>query len=139
MNARVTSAVRWKPEYEALVGTLAGWTKDPEYPTVAWNAALTSDMIFTQPVLYEFPLLTVETLLIIGQRDRTAFGATWAPKSVAETLGNYPVLGRKAAAAIPRARLVEIADAGHLPQVEAFDQYVDALVPFLLGSCRRRR
>ena len=50
------------------------------------------------------------------------------------TLGNYPVLGRKAAAAIPRARLVEIAGVGHLPQVEAFDQYIGALVPFLLGT-----
>jgi pimeloyl-ACP methyl ester carboxylesterase len=124
----------WKPEYDALVGTLAGWTKDPEYATVAWNNALTSDMIFTQPVLYEFPLLAPETLLIIGQRDRTAFGASWAPKSVAETLGDYPVLGRKAAAAIPRSQLVEIAASGHLPQVEAFDQYIGALVPFLLGE-----
>ena len=125
---------KWKPEYDSLVSTLAGWTKDPEYPTVAWNNALTSDMIFTQPVLYEFPLIRSETLLIIGQRDRTAFGKTWAPKSVAETLGNYPVLGRTAAASIPRAQLVEIADAGHLPQVEAFDEYIEALVPFLLGE-----
>jgi len=70
-------------------------------------------MIFTQPVLYELPLLAAETLLIIGQRDRTALGATWAPECVAEALGNYPALGRKAAAAIPRAHLVEIADAGH--------------------------
>ena len=91
-------------------------------------------MIFTQPVLYEFPLIASETLLIIGQRDRTAFGRTWAPKSVAATLGDYPVLGRKAAAAIPRSLLVEIPDAGHLPQVEAFDEYIEALVPFLLGT-----
>jgi pimeloyl-ACP methyl ester carboxylesterase len=123
---------RWKPEYDALAGTLAGWTKDPEYSTVAWNNALTSDMIFTQPVLYELPLLAAETLLIIGQRDRTAFGATWAPERVAHGLGNYPALGRKAAAAIPRAHLVEIADAGHLPQVEAFGEYIEALIAFLL-------
>lgn len=72
--------------------------------------------------------------VIIGQRDRTAFGRAWAPKTVVESLGNYPVLGRKAAAAMPRAQLVEIADAGHLPQVEAFGQYIDALVRFLLGD-----
>ncbi len=52
-------------------------------------------MIFTQPVRYEFPLISrAETLLIIGQRDQTAFGRTWASKSVADALGNYPVLGR---------------------------------------------
>ncbi len=52
-------------------------------------------MIFTQPVLYEFPLISrAETLLIIGQRDRTAFGRTWASKGVADAPANYPVLGR---------------------------------------------
>jgi pimeloyl-ACP methyl ester carboxylesterase len=33
-----------------------------------WNSALTSDMIFTQPVLYEVPLVATRTLLIIRQR-----------------------------------------------------------------------
>jgi pimeloyl-ACP methyl ester carboxylesterase len=88
-------------------------------------------MIFTQPVVYEFPLLRVPTLLVIGQRDRTALGRAWAPKSVAATLGDYPALGRKAAAAIPGAKLVEIAGVGHLPQVEAFDAYAEALAGFL--------
>ena len=125
---------KWKGEYDALIAIPAGWTKDPDYSTVAWDNALTSDMIFTQPVLYEFPLVGSETLLIIGQRDRTAFGRGWAPKTVAESLGNYPVLGRKAAAAIPRAQLVEIPGVGHLPQVEAFDRYIEALIPFLLGE-----
>ena len=39
----------WKPEYDALTEILAGWTQHQEYRRVAWNAALTSDMIFTQP------------------------------------------------------------------------------------------
>jgi len=41
----------WRPEYDSLTEILAGWTRHPEYRRVAWNAALTSDMIFTQPVL----------------------------------------------------------------------------------------
>jgi pimeloyl-ACP methyl ester carboxylesterase len=121
----------WKPEYDALIALPAGWTKHPDYPRVAWCAALTTDMIFTQPVLYEFPLLRTPTLLIIGQRDRTAIGKDWAPKDVAEQLGNYPVLGRRAAAAIPDCKLVEIQGAGHLPQVEKFDEYRAALLDFL--------
>ena len=40
----------------------------------------------------------------------------------------------RAAAAIPRAQLVEIAGAGHLPQVEAFAEYIGALVAFLLAK-----
>ena len=45
-------AGEWKPEYDALIEILAGWSQDPDYATVAWDAALTSDMIFTQPVIY---------------------------------------------------------------------------------------
>lgn len=122
---------QWKPEYERLIEVPGGMTQHPDYPKVAWCSALTYDMIFTQPVVYEFPLLKVPTLLIIGQRDRTAFGRAWAPKDVAAALGDYPALGKRAAAAIPGARLVEIAGVGHMPQVEAFEAYSQALVGFL--------
>jgi pimeloyl-ACP methyl ester carboxylesterase len=124
-------AGQWKPEYEPLIEILAGWTLHPEYRRVAWNAALTSDMVFTQPVLYEFERVKVPTLLIIGQRDRTAIGKAWVSKEVASRLGDYPALGKAAASRIPGARLVEIADAGHLPQVEAFPAYSKALLDFI--------
>ena len=61
-------AGEWKPEYEELIGAAAGWTRHPDYPRVAWNAALTADMIVTQPVVHEFPQVKVPTLLIIGLR-----------------------------------------------------------------------
>jgi pimeloyl-ACP methyl ester carboxylesterase len=124
-------AGNWKPEYESLIEIPAGWTRHPDYSRVAWDSALTTDMVFTQPVLYEFPLIKSPTLLIIGQRDRTAVGKAWAPEPAKRTLGDYPALGRKAAQAIPGARLVEVKDAGHLPQVEAFDAYIKPLLDFL--------
>ena len=123
----------WKPEYEPLTEILAGWTRHPKYRRVAWNAALTSDMIFTQPVLYEMDALKVPVLLVIGQRDRTAIGKDRVPKEVAARMGDYPALGKSAAARIPGARLVEIAEAGHVPQVDAFDAYFAALSAFLGG------
>jgi pimeloyl-ACP methyl ester carboxylesterase len=121
---------RWKPEYEKLVEAAAAWTRDPAYPRVAWCAALTYDMIFTQPVLYEFEKLNLPTLLIIGQRDRTALGRSWAKPEVREKLGDYPALGKRAAAAIPHAKLVELSNVGHLPQVEDFESYARALGEF---------
>lgn len=127
----------WKPEYEALVEILAGWTRHPEYRRVAWNAALTSDMIFTQPVLYEFEHLKAPTLLIIGQRDRTAIGKERAAREVAARMGDYPALGKAAARRIPGARLVEIAEAGHLPQVDSFPEYARALLDFIAGRSGR--
>ncbi|MGK4005053.1 alpha/beta hydrolase [Sorangium sp. So ce1036] len=121
----------WKPEYERQIEILAGWTEHPEYPRVAWCSALTYDMIFTQPVVYELPRLRAPTLLIIGLRDRTALGRAWAPKEAAAALGDYTTLGKKAAQAIPGARLVELPGVGHLPQVEAFEKYMAALAGFL--------
>ncbi len=57
---------KWKDEYDEWVNLLAGWTLDPDYAKIAWNSALTYDMIFTQPVIYEFKDLTCPVLLIIG-------------------------------------------------------------------------
>jgi pimeloyl-ACP methyl ester carboxylesterase len=124
-------AGQWKPEYDSLAEIQAGWLRGPDRRRMAWISALTSDMVFTQPVLHEFGDLKMPVLLVIGQRDRTAIGKAWAPPEVKPKLGNYPELGRKAQAAIPRSRLVEIPEAGHLPQVEAFDRYLGAMEEFL--------
>jgi pimeloyl-ACP methyl ester carboxylesterase len=56
------------------------------------------------------------------------------PKEVAARMGDYPALGKAAARRIPNARLVEIAEAGHLPQVDAFPKYVRALLDFIAGG-----
>jgi len=124
-------AGKWQPEYEALIEYAAGMTEHPDYPKVAWCSALGYDMIFNQPVVYELHDLKPATLLIIGLRDRTALGRAWASKEVAAKLGNYRDLGKRAAANIPGARLVELEGVGHLPQVEAFDAYAQALLAFL--------
>jgi pimeloyl-ACP methyl ester carboxylesterase len=102
----------WKPAYDALVTIQAGWTLGRDHALMAKVSALHYHMIFTQPVVDEFPDIRVPTLLVIGQRDRTAIGKPWVPPEVAETLGRYPELGRKAQAAIPNARLVELDDVG---------------------------
>ncbi len=126
-------AGEWKPEYDELVDMLAGWTRGPDHERISWVAALTQDMVFTQPVLYEFPDLRAPTLLIIGQRDRTAIGRSAAPPGVRDQLGDYPMLGKKAAQAIPNSTLVELPGVGHMPQVEAWDAYSHELLQFLGG------
>jgi pimeloyl-ACP methyl ester carboxylesterase len=98
---------------------------------MAWNQALTSDMIYTQPVLYEFNQLKMPVLLLIGQRDRTAPGRDAAPPHVQSTLGDYPKLGRATVAAIPGSKLIELNDLGHMPQIEAFPRFIEPLTTFL--------
>ncbi len=103
---------RWKPEYDKWVDMLAGLNKGPGHKIVAWNSALIYDMIFTQPVFYEFPRLQVPTVLMIGDADTTAIGSDIAPPEVKAKIGNYKVLGKQVAQMIPGARLVEFKGKG---------------------------
>lgn len=121
----------WKLQYDRWLNLLAGWTLHEDYPIIAWNAALTSDMIFTQPVVYEFKNVKSPTLLIIGTRDRTAIGKDRAPKNVQPTMGLYNELGKKTQQLIPNAQLVELDDVGHLPHIEVFDRFITPLIRFL--------
>lgn len=108
----------WKPGYDRWVAMLAGMYAGAGKEVVAWNQAQTSDMLFTQPVVHELAKVAVPTTLLIGQKDRTAPGGNRAAPEIAQRLGHYPTLGRKAAAAIPGATLVEFETLGHSPQVE---------------------
>lgn len=122
---------QWKPEYDAWVNILAGWTLNSDYERIAWNAALTYDMIFTQPVVYEFKELQMPVLLIIGTRDRTALGKGLVSEEVRQTMGLYDELGEITAERIPDATLVELEGIGHLPHIEAFERFIGPLVGFL--------
>jgi pimeloyl-ACP methyl ester carboxylesterase len=124
-------AGQWKPAYQKWAVLQAGWTVGPDNARVAWNSALTYDMIFTQPVCYEFEHIKAPTLLIIGQRDRTALGKANVPEEVRKTMGNYPELGLSASKRIPNAKLVPIPGVGHAPHIEAYPQFIKALLAFL--------
>ena len=118
----------WKPAYDEWLYLRTAFINSPDYDRYAWNQALTTDMVMTQPVLYEFPELEMPVVLIIGQRDRTALGTNLVPDSVAATMGNYPALGKKTAQAIPDATLIELEGIGHLPHIENFDQFITILL-----------
>ncbi len=126
----------WRPEYERWVRLATGWLNSPDYPAVAWNSALTYDMIFTQPVCYEFADLVMPTLLVVGSLDRTAIGKQWVSEEIRATLGNYPELAKKAAAEIPECRLEILEGIGHVPQIEAPDVLFPILLEFLANSSR---
>jgi len=118
----------WSPRYERWVQMLAGLYRGPGRDIVAWNSALLDDMIYTQPVFYEFEQVKVPVLLMVGDRDTTAFGKNLAPPAIRATLGNYPVLAKAAASRLPRAHLIEFPDLGHAPQIQAPDVFHKALL-----------
>ena len=122
---------KWKDSYTKWVNLLAGWTLNEQYPRIAWNFALTYDMIYTQPVCYEFDKILVPTLLIIGQRDRSAVGKNLTSDEIRKTMGNYPELGKKTRSLIKNSKLVELDNIGHLPHIEDFPRFIKPLTEFL--------
>jgi len=94
---------QWKERYQPLLTLQQGWLRGPDYPRIAWNSA----------------------------RDRTALGRNRAPEGVRDQLGRYDQLGARTAKAIPDAKLVELEGIGHVPQYEAYDDYIEALTDFL--------
>jgi pimeloyl-ACP methyl ester carboxylesterase len=88
-------------------------------------------MIYTQPVLCEFGDLRMSVLLVIGDKDTTAFGKDVASPAVRATLGNYPKLGKEAASRIPHVRLIEFPDLGHSQQIQAPKVFHKVLLDWL--------
>lgn len=121
----------WEPGYDRWVNMQAGLFQGPGQESVAWNSALTYDMVLTQPVFYEFGNLQVPTLLLIGEKDNTAVGKNLAPEDKRSALGNYSKISREVADRIPDATLVTYEDLGHSPQIQAPDRFHQALIEHL--------
>lgn len=131
-NYHKTYYVTWKPEFDEWVNVPAAQTRSKDYPEVAMASALTYDMIYQQPVVYEFRNIKVPTLVVIGQEDRTVVGkALVKDKAILARMGQYPQLGKKTAEAIPAAKLIEMKNVGHIPHLEATATFHNALLQFL--------
>jgi pimeloyl-ACP methyl ester carboxylesterase len=121
----------WQPSFEQFVEIYVRIQKGPDYPAFAKTSVLTYQMIAEKPVVNDLPQLKMPVLLVIGQKDRTVFGRRFAPPEAVKSLGNFPELGRKAAQAIPNAKLVPLDNVGHIPHIEVPDIFVQTVVDFL--------
>ncbi len=127
----------WKPEYEVYVQDQASVIGTGEYPRAAWSSALTYQMIYEQPIVYELSEISRSTLVIIGQADRTVVGKNRLPPALLSVAGQYPELGRKTHAAIKGSILVEVPDCGHIPHIQKPEQFRDAVVKFFAAAPSR--
>jgi pimeloyl-ACP methyl ester carboxylesterase len=125
---------QWTPAYDALVALQAGFVTGPDADQIARVSALTYDMIYTQPVANEWDRITSPTLLVIGERDRTALLKGAVTDEVRATMGRYDTLGERTSAAIAGSTLVEFPSVGHLPQFERTDETHAAILSFIAGS-----
>ncbi len=79
---------QWSPEYDQYVTAQFAALQLPGFKEATWASALTYQMIYEQPVVYEFKNITQPALLIIGQEDRTVVGKNLLSKEVAAQHGN---------------------------------------------------
>lgn len=73
----------WKPDYEQYVAAQFAALQIPDFKQATWASALTYQMIYEQPVVYEFKYIQQPTLIIIGQEDRTVVGKNMLTKEEA--------------------------------------------------------
>lgn len=107
----------WDPSYDVWIAMLFSIYQGPLGDHFAWNMAMTTDAVFTGPVVQELPNLKMPSLLMVGDKDTTAIGSKWAPANIKPLLGHYDVLGKQVAATIPGCTLVEFPLLGHAPQI----------------------
>ncbi|MEP6727207.1 MAG: alpha/beta hydrolase [Bacteroidota bacterium] len=121
----------WKPEYDQYVAAQAESLADPAFDNIAHVNAVTYQMIYEQPVVYELNRIAVPVLLIIGQADRTVVGKDLLTEGQKSQYGQYSQLGKMAAATIKNAKLIELEGMGHISHVQDLDKFAAALFTFL--------
>jgi len=121
----------WKPAYEQYVAAQYASLQIPNFKDATWASAVTYEMIYNQPVVYEFKNIRQPTLIIIGQADRTIVGKNLLPKEVAAQHGNYPALGKWLHQQINNSKLVELEGVGHIAHIQVPDKFMSAVLTFL--------
>jgi pimeloyl-ACP methyl ester carboxylesterase len=105
----------WKPEYEQYVRILYAPTLSGDWPRLAMVRSIYQQMLYLDPVVYDWPKIKVKTLVIGGEKDGQ----------------DFPALAKHIADSIPGAQLVIIPNAGHVPHLEVPDVFYKALLSFL--------
>jgi pimeloyl-ACP methyl ester carboxylesterase len=119
---------QWKPEYDYLVKIGAGVSKSADFPRYAKVAALTFEMIYEQPVCYEFGQLKVPVILFTGKQDRTIVGKALLNEEEKARHGQYQLLGPATAKKIPDCKLIAFDNCGHIPHIEIPDLFLKSLL-----------
>ncbi|KAM4059740.1 alpha/beta hydrolase fold domain-containing protein [Hirsutella rhossiliensis] len=125
---------RWQSVYDTWVKMLVNIYHGSMRDAYLRNQAQIIDMVLTSPVSHLFGDIKPRTLLIVGDKDKTAIGSQWAPPDVARTLGHFDVLGPQVARQIPRCALRRFADMGHAPQVSDPERFHEVLLAWVTAE-----
>ncbi|KYK58643.1 alpha/beta hydrolase fold domain containing protein [Drechmeria coniospora] len=122
---------RWRPAYETWVQMLVNIYHGSERDAYVKNQAQVVDMVLTGPVAHCFGDIQPRTLLIVGDKDRTAIGSQWSSPDVAAKLGRFDLLGPEAAHQLQNGQLHRFTNLGHAPQLSDPNAFHDVVLNFL--------
>jgi pimeloyl-ACP methyl ester carboxylesterase len=123
--------VKWQDRFQLYADVAWRWALGPEAERLHRVAANTYAMAYEQPVVYELARLAAPTLIVVGEKDRSAIGRNLVTPEVRETLGNMPELARQACNVIKNCTVAVLNDAGHVPHLEVPEVFHAVLFSFL--------
>jgi pimeloyl-ACP methyl ester carboxylesterase len=112
----------WNAEFEACVRIRYSWTLSAEWPRLAMVQALISQMLYADPVVYDWPHIQVPTLAFGGAEDALLGPAARFQErmqALARTIPNG------------NGRTLLLPGLGHVPHLEAPSTTLPPLVAFL--------
>ncbi|KAF8215905.1 Alpha/Beta hydrolase protein [Mycena galopus ATCC 62051] len=121
----------WEDAYDVWVQMVIDVFYGTKRDTFCWNQAQIVDVVLMQPIAGDFASVQPRLLLMIGEKDTTAIGKTWAPPSVVATLANFTALALDVSAQIPDCTLVVFPELGHAPFISEPVVFHAALVEWL--------
>jgi pimeloyl-ACP methyl ester carboxylesterase len=102
-----------------------------EYPRWLKSFVASYQMIYSQPVAHEIPLIDRPTLFIMGANDHNAPGRPFAPPELRAKMGKNADLAQALAARMPNAKVKVFDGVGHLGHLEATQAFNETLLDFL--------
>ena len=110
----------WKPEYLEWVKYQYGLTLSGDWPRMARIRASQRQILYEDPVVYEWQYIATKALVIGGAEDRL--------------VADYPAAARNVAEQLQNAELVIFPKVGHAPAFEIPDEFHAELVRFLKSN-----
>jgi pimeloyl-ACP methyl ester carboxylesterase len=102
-----------------------------EYPRWLKSFVASYQMIYSQPVAHEIPLIDRPTLFIMGANDHNAPGSAFAPPELRDKMGKNADLAQALAARMANAKVKVFDGVGHLGHLEATQAFNETLLDFL--------
>jgi len=116
---------------EPFVQLREGIRESGEYPRWLKSFVASYQMIYTQPVVHEIPLIDRPTLFIMGANDHNAPGRPFAPSELRDKMGQNAALAQSLATRMANAKVVVFEGVGHLGHLEATERFNQTLLNFL--------